>query len=100
MTCVTNAMKRAQASGDLAKLGRGVENVSKAAHAPNFTNWRVTPKGCSELTLAVDDKFESTVQDDGERGSRSYVLTKTVKGLKSVAQASGGTVTFEWTVSP
>jgi hypothetical protein len=92
MNCAMKAMQSAQASGDLEKLGRGVQAAS--AQGANFTNWTATTKSCSALTLTVDDQFERTLTDDGEGGNRSYVIQYTVKGSKPVEGKFGSDKLF------
>lgn len=80
MNCARNVMMKAQSSGDLERLGAGITKASKVE--ANFKNWTIAPRGCSELTLSVDDNFKSTVVNDGEGGAQRYEVTQTVKGTR------------------
>lgn len=73
-------MMKAQSSGDLERLGAGVTKASKVE--ANFKNWTIAPRGCSELTLSVDDNFKTTVVNDGEGRRQRYEVTQSVKGTR------------------
>jgi hypothetical protein len=92
MACATAVMQAAQASGDLARMGRGVQQVAR--QEANFNNWTASPKPCSELTLTVDDKFEQRVSDSGEGGDRVYLIQTAIKGSKSITALFGSDANF------
>jgi hypothetical protein len=92
MACAKKVVMAAQASGDLAKLGQGVQQASR--QEANFANWTASPKSCSELTLTVDDEFEQRVTDSGEGGDRVYFIQTTIKGSKPLSANFGADKNF------